>query len=97
MLYSLIIAASYSGTLKSHLTFHGTYPSLKTLEDVVNSDLRIDFIDQGGIEEDILGSSTEPLIQALWKRATFLKKIYDPVWSKMHVMNWIHKFINSIT
>ena len=122
-LYSFIVLSAYSGNLKSHLTSHSTYPSLKTLEEVVKSDLRIDFMlcelvlmayykefgaanwrkalkyaakstincivlcnsDQGGIEEDIVGSSTEPLIQALWKRATFVRRRYDPAWLKKRV------------
>ena len=83
ILYSLITLAGYSGNLKSHLTNAGTYPSLKTLSEVVDSDLRIDFIDYGGLEEEILASSTDPIIQALWKKVTLVP--YDPVTNEMLV------------
>ncbi len=84
MLYCLVIGASYSSNLKSHLTTPELVPALDSLEEIVSGDLPWKYPVYYTAEEEIMASMKDPVHQKFWKDKITLQEYSTPVRNKLY-------------
>ncbi len=80
MLYCVLIGASYSSNLKSHLTTPLATGAVSTLKELIEQpDMDIVFPIYFSSEESYIASSEQPTLKKLWERKVPIYEYYTPV------------------